>query len=208
MRAGTYPNTYRTIRTFHAIIVKEAYKGDPRILQTDRMIELSKSGFEGVARECEKALSRVPCFLLRKDGLHHRRTVSSNSPRRSGIVSLHGRRKIVRRASSVPDRIHSGTSKENACSGSILCSCAGDGRQRPLLRHDHRPFEEVLKPDDRRPFCELLPEHDNGLPIQYMKKKRSLQRSSRSLLAAGTGMFWPRPTSQPASSNPCRRNLS
>jgi hypothetical protein len=35
--------------------VKEEYKSDCYFLQTDRMLTLSKNGFESVARECEKA---------------------------------------------------------------------------------------------------------------------------------------------------------
>ena len=45
-------------------IVKEEYKNDCYFLQTDRMSMLSKTGFEGVARECEKAPERYrsSCF--------------------------------------------------------------------------------------------------------------------------------------------------
>src|SRR3989344_370550 len=45
-------------------IVKDEYKNDCYFLQTDRMATLSKTGFEGVARECEKAPDRYQssCF--------------------------------------------------------------------------------------------------------------------------------------------------
>ena len=146
---------------FPCTIVKEAYKGDCYFLQTDRMIELSKSGFEGVARECEKAPAEyhASCFgsmaAPSADGfgatpeaIRNCQFARATENRTECILGAgqdtfwdkQGERLAVEYCALVPE-----TEGKDRCYDMIIARS-----------------EEVLKPEDRRPFCELLPEHDKS----------------------------------------------
>ncbi|HLD71179.1 MAG TPA: hypothetical protein VI873_01015 [Candidatus Peribacteraceae bacterium] len=139
-------------------IVKEEYKNDCYFLQTDRMVTLSNGNFETVARDCEKAPERyhTSCFGSMGRTIGGRFRGNPTEAIRNCEYAKDNQNRIHCILGAGQDTFWD---KHGETLAVAYCAVVpeNEGKRQCYDTIINRSLE-VLKPDDQRAFCELLPE--------------------------------------------------